>query len=462
MSDFISNQFGQTTVDAEEEKRFITECDEKLFEAAKQKRLDSALTEIIAKYTFKAGTARTLLKIHDRSYKPAAKIKVIKNQRFTKEEIDKIISYHKETGFGPTKIHNEKILGDRTPSTATISNLLREHVEEYKVAALTSLSSSELSLRNSLVSDYNNGMSVQEIVSKLELAGSKKSRKAVEVILKEGGVDISQGKTKEEIEIIYEAYLKYGTEKAVIVLKELGMEKISKTTVRRLLIENNLETRDNTDCYRTYEVDDNIFDQNTSEIRSLIGFIMGDGWVREVPTPLLAIEIKLTDENYLGKVKVLFKTNKPLERTVHFDKRSDTYNYGTRLTVFGEKIVTKLKSYGITPNKSLTLKPILDKFSLEEQIAIWQGCVDADGSLFLRDSKYQTLELCGSKDTVEGFREFIEKSLKITETVFPYKNIFRVRYQRREDAIAIATLLYKDATLFLDRKKLIADEWMRK
>jgi len=174
---------------------------------------------------------------------------------------------------------------------------------------------------------------------------------------------------------------------------------------------------------------------------------------------MTSIELADIDRDYLIKCADLFETDKPIETTLHYDKAREVYHRGARLVINSKKIVTDLGKFGILQNKSLTMDPLLDRFTYLEQIPIWQGCVDADGSLFLRENKYPTLELCGSKKTVEKFDECVEILTGVKAKIEAHKTIFRVRYQKTEEAVLIADLLYSKSRFFLTRKKSIATIW---
>ncbi|OLS16315.1 MAG: hypothetical protein HeimC3_55140, partial [Candidatus Heimdallarchaeota archaeon LC_3] len=89
------------------------------------------------------------------------------------------------------------------------------------------------------------------------------------------------------------------------------------------------------------------------------------------------------------------------------------------------------------------------------------GLVDADGSIFNYQYNQYTLwkvDLTGNKSIVTGFTKYVKKS-KIKTRAKPVKN------KRRDDSYMIgfnglllpqkvATLLYYDSNIHLDRKKV--------
>lgn len=392
---------------------------------------------------------------------PKEKIKsAVPRKTIDKDDCERLKNFYLERGWGPRKLFKEKVLGDKTPSVSSISNYLREVCAEYRQASQGKKSEKDLEIQKIILEKWADKQAIKDIVSHLESTGNKKSRKYVEVVLRENGIDISQGKSEAEEEIIYNTYLDYGTEKAVTILAELGI-KTSATSIRRLIKEKGLSQRDNVESYRKYKLEnEDLFAVPSADARYFLGLMLADGWVRDEPTPLFSLELASVDEELLVFAQRLLGTDKPIENTVHYDKRSEKYTFGKRLTIFSKRLVSDLKKFGITAKKSLTANPNLTKFSLEDQVDFWRGCVDGDGSLFF-NGRYPGFELCGSKQTVEQFIVFLNAKLGITGQLISQKNIYRTRFQDIDSCLKIVNMLYptKVAIISLSRKTKIAELW---
>ena len=78
-------------------------------------------------------------------------------------------------------------------------------------------------------------------------------------------------------------------------------------------------------------------------------------------------------------------------------------------------------------------------------------------------TKYQVIGLCGLQNTIQGFIEFLNLNAIDTKQV-PYKvkkkeSLYQCNFKCKK-AIAIADLLYKDPTIYLQRKYNIYREFL--
>jgi hypothetical protein len=82
------------------------------------------------------------------------------------------------------------------------------------------------------------------------------------------------------------------------------------------------------------------------------------------------------------------------------------------------------------------------------------------GSRFLPTAvgAFWQLSLVGNKAIVEGFRAFIACFVATNATVRPTGNVFRIGYTGRAIPRAVARVLYRNATIYLDRKNTLAKQ----
>lgn len=117
-----------------------------------------------------------------------------------------------------------------------------------------------------------------------------------------------------------------------------------------------------------------------------------------------------------------------------------------------------LQALGLTPRKSLTVRPW--PATPELAPAFWRGVVDGDGCLCARSDGYWSVSLVGSRHVVQGFADFVAERIGHVGAVYPAGRIFRVHYGGTGLPQAIAALLYRHATAYLPRKKALADRLM--
>lgn len=465
---FKPNIFDQIkTVDIEIEKKFIKECDTKLSNLPR-KEITITLKNVLKNYPFKEVTGRTILKIHDRSYKPLAKIRPHKGQdRYTDEDRQIYINNHKKTGFGPTKLIELELLkskGKRNPSKGAVSSWIRRATSKnMKVSKIKDTT-------QNVIIKLGKHITVKEIIKTLQDIGIKSpSRKCIENILEMSGINVKQGKSKNEKIYICETALKYGIPRTPKLLLEENI-KTSATRIREYFHELKIDFPDNSDSYRKYELTHkNFFSIIDSEEKAYwLGFIGADGGVRL--GKLLEIEIKRSDKEHLLKFTQALGTTKNIYETTKYDKRNGKSYPAAKIAIFSKQIIKDLENYGIGETKSLTLDIDFNKIPKHLHTAFWRGFIDGDGWLSPTNPdinvKYPQLGLGSTKIMCRKFKEFIKNYLMITNDG-PYKYddraIWIIQYLTTKNVLEICHYLYDDAKIYLDRKRQVAnwffDRW---
>ena len=134
-------------------------------------------------------------------------------------------------------------------------------------------------------------------------------------------------------------------------------------------------------------------------------------------------------------------------------------NGGLGTKVLSDQLVSDLFKFGILPRKTyLNIKfPLIPK---EYQIDYIRGFFDGDGWISCYDRRPQ--DRCKNKKWEVGFGssyemiDFISKHFSNVLNIQykePKKNcIYRIRYSSKENIAKIMDYLYKDSTVYLDRK----------
>jgi intein/homing endonuclease len=194
-----------------------------------------------------------------------------------------------------------------------------------------------------------------------------------------------------------------------------------------------------------------------------LGFIAADGCILIVnknsnPSYRLSIGLSEKDLNHLEKFKKSIELNHKLY------KRENKYNYKDQLSIkisyhiriHSKKMFNDLLDKGITPRKSLTLKPPLNV--PEDLIRHWiRGYFDGDGSVGIRKNiDTLSIQLSGTKEVLE----FILK-----ESEIDWKIRLRDRSKAHfiggshSKALKFLSLIYLNSNIYLDRKFLIYENF---
>lgn len=186
-----------------------------------------------------------------------------------------------------------------------------------------------------------------------------------------------------------------------------------------------------------------VFDELTPEALYWIGFLYADGHVRKDGAEYsIEIEIELKDREHLVKFAQFLECNKEPKQ---YSDNSCT------LRIYSKKINRRLKQLGLDHRKSWNAKP---HELLKDSKDFWRGVVDGDGCLSYQRA-YPFVHLCGTKDTIQGLIDFVHKSNIVTNVNPWFSKGSIALYQTSfcaSQACAVAELLYKDATIYLDRK----------
>jgi len=235
---------------------------------------------------------------------------------------------------------------------------------------------------------------------------------------------------------IVSAYLAGGTCKSVGVQFDVCAQ-----TVCNILARNGIRAK--TDFRRPIH-DEGAFDQITPESAYWIGFLLADGCVHYLrgKYPKVVLELGIEDWEHVEKFRQFIQTETQV--------RPSHLGAAARLEVTSERIVDTLRGYGVTERKSFTASVVPE---LRRNRDFWRGVVDGDGNLgYNIGNGCPHLGLVGTRAVVEAFKEFCG----IEGVIKDVGNVSTLVYYSH-NAASIARTLYREATLFLDRKNKLAD-----
>ena len=295
---------------------------------------------------------------------------------------------------------------------------------------------------------YDEGVMLTEIC---KLTSSSQS--TVKKVLAFFEIDYNVRKQEEyqkKLDMVVELY-KQGKSQ-LFIEKELNL---TRKTIRTLLhSKEDVNYRDLSDQHHiryVTEINHHAFDELTPEVLYWIGMLYTDGHI-EMCEALICLVTHNNDINHLYKFKDFLQSNR--------EPKPDNGDY-MRMRVNSKRLRDRLVELGFTPNKSVTINPhILLKSSRD----FWRGCVDGDGGIYKKGVSYKSdqLFLCGTLETIFDFIIFCSENAGIKDK-YPSKcqgkNLYQVHYYG-EDAQKIASILYKDATIYLDRKYEVYQDWL--
>jgi hypothetical protein len=238
----------------------------------------------------------------------------------------------------------------------------------------------------------------------------------------------------------------------------LGCYKISKqykcsaSSINNLLKREGVNTNKNPSNYRKYNLNENYFEVIDNEYKAyFLGLIYSDGCVFNT---MLRISLQEEDKSILEKFLENIESEGKLYDVIG---RKKSHKNQKLLSISSVKLVNDLVKLGVEPKKSL-----INKFPSKEQLPenllnhFIRGVFDGDGSVFeyeriINDKKYVELgvSIISSKEFMVGLSNVI-KFGNIYDTNNG-KNSF-ISFKNKRDIQKIFDYLYKDSTIFMDRK----------
>jgi hypothetical protein len=212
--------------------------------------------------------------------------------------------------------------------------------------------------------------------------------------------------------------------------------------------------------YRKYTLNENYFDSiDTPEQAYWLGFFTADGCVMGTPYNTIRLSLKKSDKDHVQLFRDTLGSNNLLQY-----RESDTGN--TVGVGWGSVYMVKsLERLGVTPRKSLTAEPWSGPEGLMPHY--WRGLFDGDGTIFRTYPKARPgceewwTGICGSQSCVEAFAEWgrsvTGSKAKIGLSTKRSPDCWSWKLGGGPKPQLLAKALYKDASVALERKRVLAE-----
>lgn len=295
---------------------------------------------------------------------------------------------------------------------------------------------------------YTNGCSLREVEQQIGFPRKKLSR-----LLKQEGIlrsfhDGSSLEVKGEYEelIHYEIAHQYQQGKTMLELEaDFGF---SASKINRILFYHNVER---THTSRKYDFWEDAFATIDSEEKAYwLGFLYADGYISKDETTL-EVGLSAVDKEHLKKLQSFLGTDAPIsERDVLLDGKLFP---SVRLQVCSKKMVFDLIQLGCENNKSLTLVFPSEEIVPPEMLHhFMRGYFDGDGSYFVRADGQPHFSVIGTETFVKEYDKILH-ALGVNQTKLKSEGkAFSLRHSGKHQVQKIVDFLYKDATIYLERK----------
>lgn len=264
---------------------------------------------------------------------------------------------------------------------------------------------------------------------------------------------------KKDLILIKDEVLKLYNEGATVT--EL-MKKYS-TTNRHLILDiirlaGGIVRLDYLTCAKKYNIDDTYFEKVDTEDKAyFLGLLYADGY-NDTKNNCIRIILAEPDQYILETFKEYLKTNKPLR---YYERTSKNPNWKNcwAIDIENKKMCLDLEKLGCMKAKTHILK-----FPTEEQLPSYlhnhfiRGYFDGDGCITTNSNSY-FISFVGNADFIKKVQEILIKEINFSKTKLSKRhkdridNIVTLIYGGNIQLLRFRDYIYKDATVFLTRKK---------
>lgn len=232
--------------------------------------------------------------------------------------------------------------------------------------------------------------------------------------------------------------------------------------INNVLKRNNIQRRSNKENRRLYTLNQDFFENiDTEEKAYWLGFLYADGNIRKHKNQSV-IQLKVEDKEVVEKFLKSINCNMPIGE---YKNWSGGDIFGICLT--SDKMFNDLCKHGCVPNKSLILKfPTTIPSLLTNHFV--RGYFDGDGTVYITNKKWTKTpktnpKICyteligigfnGTKEMLEGINKYFKVGVIHKENRRKNTNAWYVNTIAKNTVKDFYKYLYKDAKIYLNRKK---------
>jgi len=229
---------------------------------------------------------------------------------------------------------------------------------------------------------------------------------------------------------------------------------------------------------RLYDVNHSFFSELNEKSCYIAGFLAADGWVSYSSDGGYSIGLKLAtkDIKHLEKIKKELSCTSPIKireryRDSILGNKIDKTLHSCSLKIHSKQIFNDLEKFSVFPNKTYYIRfPEILKDNIDMFRHYLRGYIDGDGCFYEKHDIYQKNSIAF---TIQGTKEFLEE----VHNILFKNNICNTSGKKKQFDCVMGTkflafdtlcyggnnqvsrlydFLYKDATIFLERKEEIA------
>jgi len=204
-------------------------------------------------------------------------------------------------------------------------------------------------------------------------------------------------------------------------------------------------------------INDNIFNEINSEKTAYwLGFLYADGYLRKYKYSYeIKLKLAIKDLQHLYKFKKFLSFSGKVFKTVGNNNNNEL----AEIRFYSENIFNNLCKFGCIPRKSLTIKfPLYLPTCLMNHFI--RGYFDGDGCVTQSKDSVRISFVSGSYEFINEFQKYLIENLDLKNNKI-YKsdigNYYTLSWSNKENIIDFYNFIYKNSTIFLERKRIKFD-----
>lgn len=223
--------------------------------------------------------------------------------------------------------------------------------------------------------------------------------------------------------------------------------------------------------WRKYPFNESLFEADTPESFYIAGFIAADAYCRNRGNQqYMNLLLGEKDLPFLLKLKQHISPTTPVYKRLNEGSKrdpryKDTVGYSFRIG--SQLLIEQLSRFGIHQNKSLTLEfpEYISTHLLAHHFV--RGYFDGDGSISIPRSHHSWQRTTQKQIHIRGTEQFLCEinsllsqecsKVRIDKKISKDSGIYSLQYNGNNIAKQIGDYLYRDASIYLERKRIIFD-----
>ena len=234
------------------------------------------------------------------------------------------------------------------------------------------------------------------------------------------------------------------------------------------ILEKNGIAKTFSEARREYGLDEHYFDEiDTPNKAYILGFLYADGYNNDI-NHTVVLTLHERDKNTLEKIRKELKCEKPLYHISSVNKHDRKPRELESLILASKHMSETIKKWGLIPNKTFTLE--FPKFLSDNLVSHFiRGYFDGDGCAYIekRVDRQDRLfvSIMSSTKFCYGMQQYLEKiglKMNVNHPTDKNENNSIIRTTKKDNVKKFMDYIYKDADLYMERKRKKFEEFFVK